>query len=228
MPKKTYFNLDEDKQQRILDAAKEEFSRVPLVEASISNIIKIANIPRGSFYQYFENKEDLYFYYFDTIRQNQTKKFGELLKQNQGDVVTTMKTFFSEMIANTVSGEDSAFFKNAFVRMDFKMSSRMQPHHPHHPHHSGKQPHFGGPFHQNLKTDFDIMSEIDRSLLTISSDEEISLLMFSLMSPFMKTINDYFSKQREGIEISVEELQKEYETMANWVAIGVSKKEEKN
>lgn len=225
MPKKTYFNLDEDKQQRILDAAKEEFSRVPLVEASISNIIKIANIPRGSFYQYFENKEDLYFYYFDTIRQNQTRRLSELLKQNHGDIVTTMKTFFAETIKNTVSGEDSAFFKNAFVRMDFKMSNRMQPHHPHH---SGKHPHFGGPFHQNLKTDFDIMSEIDRSLLTISSDEEISLLIFSLMSPFMKTINDYFSKQREGIEISVEELQKEYETMANWVAIGVSKKEEKN
>lgn len=221
MPKKTYFNLDEDKKLRILNAAKEEFSRVPLLEASISNVIKIAGIPRGSFYQYFENKEDLYFYYFDTIRQNQSKRFVEVLKQNHGDIVLTMKTFFSETIADTVSGENAAFFKNAFVRMDFKMSNRMQPHH--RPH-SGSHPHFGGPFQQNQKSDFDVMSEIDRSLLTISSDEEINLLMFSLMSPFMKTINDYFAKQREGTEISVEELQKEYETMANWVAIGVTKR----
>ena len=44
----------------------------------------------------------------------------------------------------------------------------------------------------------------------------------------MKTINDYFAKQREGTEISVEELQKEYETMANWVAIGVTKRKEEN
>ncbi|MHC9532019.1 TetR/AcrR family transcriptional regulator [Dellaglioa sp. BT-FLS60] len=214
MPKKTYFNLDEDKQKRILNAAKEEFSRVPLAEASINNIIKTADIPRGSFYQYFENKEDLYFYYFDSIRQNQTKKFMDTLEANHGDIVKTMKEFFSEIIADTVSGENAAFFKNVFVRMDFKMAHHMQPH--------GARPHAGRFQHP----EFHLGDKVDLSLLNISTDEELKLLMFSMMSPFMRTINDYFSKQKQGIEIPVEELQKEYETMANWVAIGVSKREE--
>lgn len=63
MPTQTFFNLPIDKQKRLLDAASTEFSRVPLTEASINNIIKLAEILRGSFYQYFKDKEDLYYYF---------------------------------------------------------------------------------------------------------------------------------------------------------------------
>ncbi len=61
MPTNTFFHLPEEKQQRLLDAAQIEFSRHSLQEASIANIVKLAEIPRGSFYQYFENKEDFIF-----------------------------------------------------------------------------------------------------------------------------------------------------------------------
>ena len=60
MPKQTFFHLSKDKQDLLMQAAKEEFSRAPLHEASIANIIKSAGIPRGSFYQYFDDKEDLF------------------------------------------------------------------------------------------------------------------------------------------------------------------------
>ena len=50
MPTQTFFNLPKDKQQRLLDAAATEFSRAPLKDASINNIIKLAEISRGSFY----------------------------------------------------------------------------------------------------------------------------------------------------------------------------------
>ena len=59
MPKQTFFHLPEEKKKRLLEAARVEFSRVPLKDSSIANIVKIAEIPRGSFYQYFESKEDL-------------------------------------------------------------------------------------------------------------------------------------------------------------------------
>ncbi|MEH7746974.1 TetR/AcrR family transcriptional regulator, partial [Neobacillus drentensis] len=39
MPKQTFFNLTNEKQRSLINAAKKEFSRVPLHEASISNII---------------------------------------------------------------------------------------------------------------------------------------------------------------------------------------------
>ena len=60
MPKETFFRLPQEKQERILEAALDEFSTVTFTEASINRIIQKAGIPRGSFYQYFDNKEDLY------------------------------------------------------------------------------------------------------------------------------------------------------------------------
>lgn len=65
MPTQT-FSICLKKNKRLIEAARIEFSRVPLKEASIANIVKLADIPRGSFYQYFEDKEDLYFI---TLRQ---------------------------------------------------------------------------------------------------------------------------------------------------------------
>ena len=56
MPSNTFFRLPEEKRQRLLDAAWEEFSRVSFADASINQIIRAANISRGSFYQYFTDK----------------------------------------------------------------------------------------------------------------------------------------------------------------------------
>lgn len=60
MPSLTYHNLPAEKQERILQAAIDEFAQYRFRDASINRIIKAAGIPRGSFYQYFKDKEDLY------------------------------------------------------------------------------------------------------------------------------------------------------------------------
>ena len=65
MPKETFFNLEEHKKKTIIDAAKKEFTENELHKARVSNIIKEAGIPRGSFYQYFEDIDDLYYYIID-------------------------------------------------------------------------------------------------------------------------------------------------------------------
>lgn len=70
MPKDTFFNLDEIKRQRIVDAAIEEFSRLHYDKVTINGIVKNAEIPKGSFYQYFENKDDLYIYLFTNLASN--------------------------------------------------------------------------------------------------------------------------------------------------------------
>lgn len=62
MPKQTFFNLPASKQQRILKAATEEFATHPYLKTSINRIIEQADISKGSFYQYFKNKKDLYKY----------------------------------------------------------------------------------------------------------------------------------------------------------------------
>ena len=60
MPSKTFLNLPEEKRQKLLKAATDEFSNTSFFDASINKIINNANISRGSFYMYFEGKEELF------------------------------------------------------------------------------------------------------------------------------------------------------------------------
>ena len=60
MPKDTFFNLPEEKRQKIVEAAMLEFENNSFDSASINQIISVAQISKGSFYQYFEDKKDLY------------------------------------------------------------------------------------------------------------------------------------------------------------------------
>lgn len=60
MPTQTFFNLPPPKRDKLLRAAIAEFARRPYGEVSINRIIQAAEIPRGSFYQYFADKSDLF------------------------------------------------------------------------------------------------------------------------------------------------------------------------
>lgn len=70
MPKDTFYNLSEEKQKRIFDGAVQEFSERRFSDASINQILKNAGIPKGSFYQYFTDKEDLYLYVIGEIARD--------------------------------------------------------------------------------------------------------------------------------------------------------------
>ncbi len=73
----TFKNLNIDKKQKIIDAAIEEYARTVPEHVNIQNIIKQAGIPRGSFYQYFNNKEDLYIYIINYISDEKQLYFKE-------------------------------------------------------------------------------------------------------------------------------------------------------
>lgn len=79
MPKSTFYNLSDEKKGRIFDAIVQEFSTRRFSEASINQIIKNAGIPKGSFYQYFTDKEDLYLYVTSEI----SKEKRNLIHQAQ-------------------------------------------------------------------------------------------------------------------------------------------------
>ncbi|MBR0306571.1 MAG: TetR/AcrR family transcriptional regulator, partial [Lachnospiraceae bacterium] len=59
MPSERFFRLPKAKADTIRNAAIQEFKRVTPEEASINKIIQSAEISRGSFYTYFEDKHDL-------------------------------------------------------------------------------------------------------------------------------------------------------------------------
>ena len=60
MPKDTFLNLSREKRKLIEEAAFNEFAEHGFDNASINRIVKRADIAKGSFYQYFEDKGDLY------------------------------------------------------------------------------------------------------------------------------------------------------------------------
>ncbi len=78
MPKDTFYNLENHKREKILDATNEQFTKYRYSEASINRIVKASWISRGSFYQYFEDKEDLYDYLIDQIREEKRELIQSL------------------------------------------------------------------------------------------------------------------------------------------------------
>lgn len=62
MPKKTFLRLDEDKQERVIRAAISEFHKNGFERAKIETIADNAGVAKGSIYQYFEDKKELFMY----------------------------------------------------------------------------------------------------------------------------------------------------------------------
>ena len=60
MPTSTFFRLPEERRERLVNEAIAEFADHTYAEASLSQIARRARIPKGSVYQYFEDKLDLY------------------------------------------------------------------------------------------------------------------------------------------------------------------------
>ncbi len=123
MPTRTFIKLPKDKRLRILKAAKKEFSRVPLDKAIIANIVKDAEIPRGSFYQYFENIEDLFLYLLQYMYGIDKKKFSRYLKETNNDVYEALKLRFSNTIERLANEENRQFRLN-IISTIFNDSSR--------------------------------------------------------------------------------------------------------
>ena len=86
MPTKTFFNLQDEKKNKIIEVSKNEFSRYSFYDASINRIIKEAGISRGSFYQYFNNKEDLFIYILDDYKNIIIQWIKEKVKDNKYDI----------------------------------------------------------------------------------------------------------------------------------------------
>lgn len=78
----TFQNLSQQKKERIIHAALTEFSAHPFNEASITNIVKNADISRGSFYQYFDNKENLYQFLVADLYNKHREDLVHILNNN--------------------------------------------------------------------------------------------------------------------------------------------------
>ena len=96
MPKQTFFNIAKEKRERIIKASIDEFSEYSFNEASIARIVENAGIPRGSFYQYFEDMKDVYKYIFYITGQEKMDFINNaLLEMEKGSIFQTLRDLYS-------------------------------------------------------------------------------------------------------------------------------------
>lgn len=77
MPKQTFYNLPREKRETIVNAAIEEFAQYGLENASTNRIVENSGISKGSFYQYFEDKQDVFMYLLSVLEQEKRDYFKD-------------------------------------------------------------------------------------------------------------------------------------------------------
>lgn len=114
MPKETFLKLSKEKKEKIIFSAKKEFARVPLEQVSIKNIVEDAEIARGSFYQYFEDKEDLLGFILSNHFEEMNEKIKEDLEKANGDIFKFFISIYDFMVDNCSENKDVEFYKKIF------------------------------------------------------------------------------------------------------------------
>ena len=117
MPKSTFYNLNIEKREKIEKAIRNEFGKKSFSKASISNIIEEANIPRGSFYQYFEDKEDALKYIIEDFLNDEKEKIKEFLIQNEGDIFLTTLDLYSYFVDKNYHEKEVKLFQNIINKL---------------------------------------------------------------------------------------------------------------
>lgn len=159
MPSSRFFKLPDEKRSKILRAVHSELAEFPVDELSINRIIHSAGISRGSFYQYFKDKDDLLEYVFSDFRQVMTREIKASIERNQGDMFEVGMDILKKIVAMGSREENRRIFVNVFSYVKVAQSSL-----------------------ERVIADEEALVDgfvryIDRSKLKFTSDEEVRELM---------------------------------------------------
>ena len=123
MPSDTFLRLNNEKKKKLLDASFKEFSLNNFNEASINKIIKEAGISRGSFYMYFEDKKDLYFYLLEQYGEILVNNMKKDLIKNKGDLFKMFQDNIKESY-NSFKNNNINFFKKSLENITIMEESK--------------------------------------------------------------------------------------------------------
>lgn len=194
MPKETFYNLNEEKKEKIEKAIINEFSRNSFEKASISNIIEEAKIPRGSFYQYFDDKEDAVKYIIEKFMNIQKQRIEAIIHQNKGDIFKTSIDIFEYIVNENIKEDDMQLCKNIFQKLKEENISILEE------------------VRKEASKRYNENAKIDEEILNISQDEEIKYMIRILTSVIRMEIIDVISRRktkeqgRNDLEIEIEIL----------------------
>lgn len=115
MPTQTFLKLKPEKRQHIIDIALHFFALQDFEAVSITALMKELSLPKGSFYQYFEDKRDLYFYLFEHLQQKKDTALAEVSQQARGNFFEIWEAWlFAELQYHWQHPQEWRFWLNAY------------------------------------------------------------------------------------------------------------------
>lgn len=126
MPTQTFFNLPNEKRNRIIEAAIEEFAMYSYRQASIARIIEQAGISRGSFYQYFSDISDIYKYIFEKAGEEKLVYIYDVVtKMDDLNTFTIMKELYKAGIRFAHDHPKLAQMGSKFYKEDVSVRNKV-------------------------------------------------------------------------------------------------------
>ena len=86
MPKDTFFNLPLEKQENVMRSAINEFIKHGFEKANVGDIAKNAGVAKGSMYQYFENKRELFLFSVKWSMEFLMKKYEKYITMRDKEI----------------------------------------------------------------------------------------------------------------------------------------------
>ena len=193
MPLQTFFNLTKEKQDKIISAAKNEFTEKSFYDASINKIIKEAGISRGSFYMYFVDKEDLFVYLMDDYRDKMIENVISNINNNGEHDIFVISLAVFDYITNVKIDDDArCFLSKTLTKIDSELLN-----------------HF-----INIKSDEKeiemIKKYVDITKLRIKNEEELIYIGELIASTMCMEIMFVFSEKYKPLE-SRKRIQRKFE-----------------
>ncbi|CCY45032.1 uncharacterized protein BN475_01054 [Clostridium sp. CAG:1193] len=189
MAKQTFLNLNEEKRKVVEESLKKEFSRVPLKDALVSNIVKCAKIPRGSFYQYFNDIEDAFYYVIGQYSKDIKKTLLENIVRNKGDIIISYRQLYIYILDMIEKEENKDYFEKIFLNMNYDIEIMFTPN-----------------FNEGLNV---MLNQIDITKLNIPSKFSLSYILDIIESVMMNNIVKSYKRnlsREKNIEIFEKEL----------------------
>ncbi|MGF0040318.1 TetR/AcrR family transcriptional regulator [Peptoniphilaceae bacterium SGI.131] len=126
MPKETFYNLNKEKQEKILKVLREEFESKAFYRVNVKTIVDKLNIARGSFYQYFEDLEDSYF----TILKMETTDihalFMKIFRDKDFDLRLSLDIYGDELAKILFDKKIYGLYKNRYLYWTQDLENRWQ------------------------------------------------------------------------------------------------------
>jgi AcrR family transcriptional regulator len=125
MPTKTFHSLNEDKKNRIIEAGVLEFTYHEQSNASVNNIVKLSKISKGSFYQYFEDKDDFYWYIVMSVIEPSFRGYSKIIKSKKGDIFETEKEVLLNFLNIIDDKNKHQLIKNVFLNNYLSLQAKL-------------------------------------------------------------------------------------------------------